>query len=75
MTRLTQKKPSVSSLPIKGLGLDGLEQVEIIMAMEDEFGFEIPDRDAEQFMCPKNVVDLLQVRRIYMIKYQSLLPH
>ncbi|XP_066599554.1 acyl carrier protein, mitochondrial isoform X2 [Prorops nasuta] len=30
------------------LGLDSLDHVEIIMAIEDEFGLEIPDMDAER---------------------------
>ncbi|XP_036353866.2 acyl carrier protein, mitochondrial-like [Ochotona princeps] len=38
---------------------DSLDQVEIIMAMEDEFGFEIPDRDAEKLMCPQEIVDYI----------------
>jgi acyl carrier protein len=29
------------------LGADSLDIVELIMAMEDEFGFEIPDEEAE----------------------------
>ena len=33
---------------MKDLGLDSLDQVEIIMAMEDEFGFEIPDIDKKK---------------------------
>uniref|UniRef100_A0A1I8JSC5 Acyl carrier protein n=1 Tax=Macrostomum lignano TaxID=282301 RepID=A0A1I8JSC5_9PLAT len=32
----------------KDLGLDSLDHVELIMAVEDEFGFEIPDQDAER---------------------------
>uniref|UniRef100_A0A8C3GI91 Acyl carrier protein n=1 Tax=Cairina moschata TaxID=8855 RepID=A0A8C3GI91_CAIMO len=44
---------------VKDLGLDSLDQVEIIMAMEDEFGFEIPDGDAEKLMCPQEIVDYI----------------
>lgn len=32
---------------IDDLGADSLDIVELIMAMEDEFGFEIPDEEAE----------------------------
>jgi NADH dehydrogenase (ubiquinone) 1 alpha/beta subcomplex 1 len=41
---------------IKDLGLDSLDHVELVMAVEDEFGFEIPDSDAEKLLCPKDVV-------------------
>ena len=33
---------------MKDLEADSLDAVEIIMAIEDEFGFEIPDEDAEK---------------------------
>ncbi|KND04085.1 acyl carrier protein [Spizellomyces punctatus DAOM BR117] len=38
---------------INDLGLDSLDQVEITMALEDEFNIEIPDRDAEEIMTPR----------------------
>ncbi|GBP81074.1 Acyl carrier protein, mitochondrial [Eumeta japonica] len=41
---------------ITDLGLDSLDHVEVIMAMEDEFGFEIPDADAERLLRPKDIV-------------------
>ncbi|XP_059774493.1 acyl carrier protein, mitochondrial-like [Balaenoptera ricei] len=50
---------SVNSHVMKDLGLDSLDQVEIIMAMEDEFGFEVPDIDAEKLKCPQEIVDYI----------------
>ncbi|TNN50961.1 Acyl carrier protein, mitochondrial [Liparis tanakae] len=44
---------------MKDLGLDSLDQVEIIMAMEDEFGFEIPDGEAEKLMSPEEIVQYI----------------
>jgi NADH dehydrogenase (ubiquinone) 1 alpha/beta subcomplex 1 len=41
----------------------GSDQVEIIMAMEDEFGFEIPAIDAEKLMCPQERVDSIAVKK------------
>lgn len=38
------------------LGLDSLDHVEIIMAIEDEFGFEIPDMDAQRLLTPKDII-------------------
>jgi acyl carrier protein len=33
--------------------------VEVIMAMEDEFGFEIPDTDAERLQRPIDIVNYI----------------
>ncbi|KAF2357244.1 Acyl carrier protein (ACP) [Trinorchestia longiramus] len=41
---------------MKDLGLDSLDHVEVIMALEDEFGFEIPDSDAEKLLRPADIV-------------------
>uniref|UniRef100_A0A9L0JTM8 Acyl carrier protein n=1 Tax=Equus asinus TaxID=9793 RepID=A0A9L0JTM8_EQUAS len=57
--KIDPEKLSVNSHFMKDLGLDSLDQVEIIMAMEDEFGFEIPDVDAEKLMCPQEIVDYI----------------
>ncbi|KAF6272424.1 NADH:ubiquinone oxidoreductase subunit AB1 [Rhinolophus ferrumequinum] len=57
--KIDPQKLSVNSHFMKDLGLDSLDQVEIIMAMEDEFGFEIPDIDAEKLMCPQEIVDYI----------------
>jgi NADH dehydrogenase (ubiquinone) 1 alpha/beta subcomplex 1 len=40
---------------INDLGLDSLDHVEVIMAIEDEFSFEIPDGDAENLMTPRQI--------------------
>ncbi|XP_035232485.1 acyl carrier protein, mitochondrial-like [Stegodyphus dumicola] len=38
------------------LGLDSLDHVEVIIAMEDEFDFEIPDEHTHRLMRPKDIV-------------------
>ncbi|NXA38336.1 ACPM protein, partial [Eudromia elegans] len=58
-SRLVCPQLTAESHFMKDLGLDSLDQVEIIMAMEDEFGFEIPDGDAEKLMCPQEIVDYI----------------
>lgn len=55
--KIDPEKLLVNSHFMTDLGLQSLGQVEIIMAMEDEFGFEIPDTDAEKLMCPQEIVD------------------
>ncbi|UJR23111.1 hypothetical protein I4U23_026132 [Adineta vaga] len=41
------------------LGLDSLDHVEIIVALENEFGFEIADADYDKLYTVQNVVDYL----------------
>ncbi|XP_073492616.1 acyl carrier protein, mitochondrial [Aquarana catesbeiana] len=57
--KVDPEKLTVNSHFMKDLGLDSLDQVEIIMAMEDEFGFEIPDADGEKLMTPQEIVDYI----------------
>ena len=38
------------------LGADSLDIVEFIMALEEEFGLEIPDEDVEKIVTVKDVV-------------------
>ncbi|XP_061567870.1 NADH:ubiquinone oxidoreductase subunit AB1b [Cololabis saira] len=57
--KINPEKLQTSSHFMKDLGLDSLDQVEIIMAMEDEFGFEIPDAEAEKLMSPEEVVQYI----------------
>ncbi|XP_017780408.1 PREDICTED: acyl carrier protein, mitochondrial isoform X2 [Nicrophorus vespilloides] len=54
--KVTADKLTLESHFINDLGLDSLDHVEVIMAMEDEFGFEIPDMDAEKLLKPKDIV-------------------
>ncbi|TRY90755.1 hypothetical protein DNTS_004517 [Danionella cerebrum] len=56
----------VTSHFMKDLGLDSLDQVEIIIAMEDEFGFEIPDADGEKLMTPEEIVMYIANRYKYL---------
>ncbi|XP_039149260.1 acyl carrier protein, mitochondrial isoform X1 [Drosophila simulans] len=54
--KVTAEKLNVESHFINDLGLDSLDHVEVIMAMEDEFGFEIPDSDAEKLLKPADII-------------------
>ncbi|MEA3328444.1 MAG: acyl carrier protein [Candidatus Omnitrophota bacterium] len=39
---------NINSSFIDDLGADSLDTVELVMALEEEFGIEIPDEDAEK---------------------------
>ncbi|ONK63317.1 uncharacterized protein A4U43_C07F13760 [Asparagus officinalis] len=41
------------------LGLDSLDTVEIVMALEEEFGFEIPDNEADKITSIDLAVDFI----------------
>ncbi len=49
-----QVKPEAAF--IDDLGADSLDQVELVMALEDEFDIEIPDEEAEKL---KKVSDVI----------------
>ncbi len=42
---------------VDDLGADSLDQVELIMAMEEEFDVSIPDEDAEKIATVKDAVE------------------
>jgi len=50
--KITADKLTLDSHFINDLGLDSLDHVEVIMAVEDEFGFEVPDEHAEKLITP-----------------------
>jgi len=52
-------KLTIDSHFMNDLGLDSLDHVEVIMAIEDEFGFEIPDADAEKLLRPADIVQYI----------------
>ena len=50
------------SVFIDDLGADSLDLVELIMAMEEEFGFEIEDEDAEKLRTVGDVINFIKAR-------------
>ena len=44
----------------RDLGMDSLAGVEIVMDLEEEFGVEIPDTDAERLTTFKQAIDYIQ---------------
>ena len=47
---------------MKDLEADSLDAVEIIMAIEDTFGIEIPDEDAEKFQTVSDIVSYVEAK-------------
>ena len=45
---------------IEDLGADSLDIVELVMALEEEFGLEIPDEDAEKIATVTDAVDYIR---------------
>jgi len=45
---------------VDDLGADSLDQVELIMAMEEDFDISIPDEDAEKIGTVQNAIDYIK---------------
>ena len=45
---------------IEDLGADSLDVVELVMALEEKFGIEIPDSESEKLVSIKDVVDYIE---------------
>lgn len=58
--KLTTKTPLPESKFKSDLGLDSLDVVEVVMAVEEEFGLNIPDEVADGFESPADVIKYLE---------------
>jgi len=47
---------------VDDLGADSLDTVELVMAFEEEFNFEIPDEEAERMKKVKDVIEYTSKR-------------
>ncbi|KAJ3559771.1 hypothetical protein NM688_g140 [Phlebia brevispora] len=52
-------KLTVKSSFDKDLGLDSLDAVEVVMAVEEEFGIEIPDAEADEIKTVEQVIEYI----------------
>ena len=48
---------------IDDLGADSLDTVELVMALEEEFGIEIPDEDAEKISNVTQAIDYVKTNQ------------
>ena len=45
---------------VNDLGADSLDTVELVMALEEEFGVEIPDEDAEKIVTVEDAIKYIE---------------
>ncbi len=55
-----ESKVTESSNFIEDLGADSLDQVELVMAFEEEFGIEIPDDAAEKITTVQKAIEYIE---------------
>ncbi len=48
---------------VEDLGADSLDLTELIMAMEEEFGLEIDDDEAQKLLSVKDVISYIQSKQ------------
>jgi len=48
---------------IEDLGADSLDQVELVMALEEEFGADIPDEDAEKLTAVGDAIKYIEEKQ------------
>jgi len=62
-TKVDMAKITPETNFVDDLNLDSLDIVELMMKMEDEFGIEIPEQDAEGLKNVKDVIDYLNTKQ------------
>ena len=56
---VNEAEVKTSSSFVDDLGADSLDNVELVMALEDEFGTEIPDEEAEKITTVQQAIDFV----------------
>ena len=58
-----EAKITMDSSFVDDLGADSLDQVELVMAFEEEFGIEIPDEAAEKIVKVSDAVNFVNAAK------------
>jgi acyl carrier protein len=59
---VSREEATLEASFVDDLGADSLDLVELIMAMEEQFGLEISDEDAEKIRTVQEVIDYIKER-------------
>lgn len=62
-TKIDKAKITPETSFVDDLNLDSLDIVELMMKMEDEFGVEIPEDEAENLKSVKDVITYLESKK------------
>lgn len=54
--KVNKENLSLNASFTSDLGLDSLDMVEVVIAVEEDFNLEVPDRAADEFKCPNDIV-------------------
>ncbi|KAI7851083.1 acyl carrier protein-like protein [Circinella umbellata] len=60
--KIDESKVSLDAHFVNDLGLDSLDTVEVIMAVEEEFSVEITDKDADDIKTAKQAIEYISKR-------------
>ncbi|XP_074604197.1 uncharacterized protein LOC141857605 [Brevipalpus obovatus] len=58
--KVDKSKVTFDSHFMNDMGMDSLDQLEIVMGIEDEFMFQINDTDADKLFTPRDVVNFIK---------------
>jgi acyl carrier protein len=57
---VTPEEVKLESNFVEDLGADSLDVVELVMALEEKFGIEIPDSESEKIQTVQDVVNYIE---------------
>ena len=60
---IDDKEITMETSLMKDLEADSLDAVEVIMELEEEFNIEIPDTEAEKFVCIGDIVRYIEANK------------
>lgn len=61
--QVDEKQVTPEASFIEDLGADSLDTVELVMDLEEHFGIEIPDEDAEKLKTVKDALDYITKKK------------